>query len=313
MPFAPLYSRHTRALSGSISPAENSVRHIWQPRVHRRVHRCFRASASTSSNSAAQKFPPKMQNIIDTIKTGVFLIVSFPIAFVALGTPLRRFFLPLLGRPTGIRGMLLAKLVLPVINTKMQDAVLRAAAASPSDRVLELGFANGDLLERLLDQGVKPPVYGLDIIDDMVTLAGNRLGRKAILGNRDVQDDSLGRGELTYGALFDTQKCELAGVNPRHQVAPFDIILFVNVFYFFSDDGIDIAARNLWRLLQTGGRVLTPVNAKEADSEAIRRSGFEGNLSSERYINAMRKAGFEVDKETPSGTKFVVIVATKPK
>lgn len=257
--------------------------------------------------------PVTMQQLVTMVTNPLSRLVSFVVAYLAIGTPLRRFFIPFLGRPTGLRGSLLARFVLPVLNRPMVDLVLSAACPAPDARVLELGFANGDVLQRLLDDGLHPPVFGLDISPDMVVLARARLEKNAVLGGKDVQEKNLVRDGMTYSELFDEEDCVRAGLNPQDVVARFDVMLFINVFYFFSDTGIHVAARNLWALVKEGGRIVTV--ARETIEDEVREGfaalGFGGDLSNERYINAMREAGFEVNVDKGGDEKLIAIVATK--
>lgn len=238
-----------------------------------------------------------MFNLIAQVPTRLHQLTSAVLVFLTFRPPFRRLVLPFMGRPEGIRGALLARFVLPALNTSVQHSILSAAAPADHARVLELGFANGDLLQILLDRGVKPPVYGLDIMRDMVTLARGKLGNKAVLGTTDIQQESLANPGLTYGKLFDAEDCVRAGLNPDEVIVPFDQVIMTNVFYFFSDEGIYRAAENLWALVRDGGKVVTVTSPVEDYTDGFREMGFEGDMSSTRYIAAMDAAGFKTQKE----------------
>lgn len=296
----------------------------YHPSTRFRVHQTDQVPLTRSAACISSRLPPRklytrrcsspsfrMHQLVTMVTDPVSRLFSLVVAYLSFGTPLRRLFLPLLGRPAGLRGALLARVVMPAINSDMKDRALTAAAPAPEARVLELGFANGDLLQRLLGAGVHPPVFGLDVTPDMVALARARLGGRAVLGEIDVQDEKLVVDGVTYGQLFDEDDCVSAGLDPRAIVAPFDVVMFTNVFYFFSDTGVHVVARNLWTLVKDGGRIVTVAREAELDREALGAAGFRGNLSKARYIDAMREAGFEVNVDEGQEGELVTIVATK--
>ncbi|CDF39058.1 unnamed protein product [Chondrus crispus] len=254
---------------------------------------------------------PKMLKLITAIPSRLHQLASSILVFLMFRPPLRGLLLPFLGRPEGIRGALLARFIFPALNRSTQDSIVVVADPPEDARVLELGFAKGDLLQSLIDRGVKPPVYGLDIMRDMVALCRSKLGKHAVLGSANIEEEGLVAPGLTYGQLFEAEDCERAGFSASEVVAPFDQVIMTNVFYFFSDEGIYHAAKNLWALLRDGGKVLTVSSPVEDYSEGFQAMGFEGDMSSARYMDAMQAAGFKTHKEEDANGETTTLVSVK--
>lgn len=123
----------------------------------------------------------------------------------------------------------------------MNQLTLGQLALAPQDRILEVGFGGGALLEQILRAG--PPAFlaGLDISTDMVRLAGRRLQRYISDGKLEV---SCGNVEaLPYAAGQFTKLCT------------------VNTIYFWPDPAAAFAECR--RVLQTGGQILVCFNSRE--------------------------------------------------
>jgi hypothetical protein len=224
---------------------------------------------------------------------------------------LRSVLFPLLQRPEGRLGVIVARYLLPVANERAMRRVVETAQLRPHDRVLELGFASGSMMDKILDAGVSPPVYGLEVVPDMVNITRQRLGSRAVLGLRDIQEALVGTvSESLCRDFFAGEDCVRAGVGAE-RLGEFDKILFTNVYYFFSDEGIKVAASNMFKLLKRGGVAITSHIPSSRSRRLNDNLGFPGNTDPERYFSALQEAGFRITRKDISETDVGISIATK--
>jgi hypothetical protein len=239
------------------------------------------------------------------------LVINATIGTIIAVPRLRAVLFPLLKKPEGRLGVIVARYLLPVANERAMRRVVEAAQLRPHDRVLELGFASGPMMDKILEAGVSPPVYGLEVVPDMVAITRQRLGSRAVLGLRDIQEVLVGTvSDSLCRDFFDGDDCVRAGVGTE-RLGEFDKILFTNVYYFFTDDGIKEAASNMFKLLKSGGVAITS-HIPSSRSKRLKDSlGFPGNTDPERYFNALREAGFQITRSDISETDIGISIATK--
>jgi len=116
----------------------------------------------------------------------------------------------------------------------VHDAVLRALAAGPRARVLDVGCGTGRLAERLTTADGVRSVVGCDFSAGMLENAAQRLAAPCAAGVA-----SLVRGDATRLPFVD---------------AAFDAAVSTEAFHWFPDQ--DAALRELRRVLRPGGRLL---------------------------------------------------------
>ncbi len=135
----------------------------------------------------------------------------------------------------------------------MNKMTLAQLAVSPQDRILEVGFGGGDLLEQIMRSG--PPAFlaGLDISPDMVQTVSRRLQGSISHGHLEVRCGDV--EAIPYDAPNFTKLCT------------------VNTIYFWRDPAAALAECR--RVLRQGGQIVICFNSRE-DLEAwpIHKHGF---------------------------------------
>ncbi|MDR0334871.1 MAG: class I SAM-dependent methyltransferase [Methanomassiliicoccaceae archaeon] len=138
--------------------------------------------------------------------------------------------------PRGFGGRI-ATFAMNRMNTAMYDA---ASEHIPGKgHILEIGFGNGFMLERLLKRS-GGRFYGVDISTDMVRAAAKR-NRKA------VKDGRLMLSEGSADRIPFTQK--------------FDLVYTINTVYFWPD--LNAGLREIMKNLRDGGVFLNVFYSKE--------------------------------------------------
>lgn len=155
---------------------------------------------------------------------------------------IERFIARQLARPSGLIGRWLTARWLNRANGAMNRLTLDGLALRPGDRVLEIGFGGGDLLERILAARPDVAVAGLDLSADMVAVVERRLAvavraRRLRLVQGDIQSMPYADGEFTR-------------------------VCSVNTLYFWSDPAA--ALRECHRVLVPGGILVLCFDAREA-------------------------------------------------
>ena len=152
------------------------------------------------------------------------------------------FFSRQLARPSGLFGRLVTARWLERANVAMNSLALDELALGASDRLLEIGFGSGQLLERVLRERSPAFVAGIDISQEMVDHATQRLRRYVAAGSAHML---IGSVEAIPFADCD-----------------FTHICSVNTLYFWPDPPRALAECR--RVLGRGGRVVLCFNDKDA-------------------------------------------------
>ena len=165
----------------------------------------------------------------------------------------QRFIARQLAQPSGLVGRMFTARWLNKANAKMNQLVLEQLAVVPGDRILEVGFGGGDLIERMLRTGKPEFVSGVDRSHEMVRSASKRF--KEYLRNGKVE---LRRGEIE---------------NLPYANETFTKVCTVNTLYFWPEPAKALAECR--RVLRPEGRLLICFNSKK-DMEAwpIHQHGF---------------------------------------
>lgn len=158
----------------------------------------------------------------------------------------------------------------------VQDAVVRALAASPPARILDVGCGTGRLTLRLAHEFARSRVVGCDFSRGM--LAQARARSEAL---------ALARGDAQHLPF-------VAGA--------FDAVVSTEAFHWFPDQ--DAALRDLRRVLRPGGRLLlalvSPPFEIVADAVELGMRVVGQPLwwtTPSRLAAQVRLAGFEVERQ----------------
>jgi len=158
-----------------------------------------------------------------------------------------------LAKPSGLVGRRFTARWLNKANARMNQLTLEQLALSPQDRILEVGFGGGSLLEEILRAG--PPAFlaGLDISPDMVRLVRRRLQRYVSDGKLEVSCGSV--EAIPYAAGQFTRLCT------------------VNTVYFWRDPAAAFAECR--RVLQPRGQIFVCFNSrKDLEAWPVHKHGF---------------------------------------
>lgn len=189
------------------------------------------------------------------------------------------------GDPHGFVGKVCC-IIMNVINKRMYLKVVDEVRLSGGEKLLDIGYGNGYLLQKLYKKA-KAELYGIDISEDMKTQAENRC--------KNAKSD--GRLFLRVGDC-----CDLP-----YDDEMFSAVTSVNTVYFWSDTAKGLS--EIRRTLKTGGSFYNIVYTKEfLDKLSYTKKGFR-KFSPEELTELGRKSGFDniEVRDIIKGKSFAVI------
>jgi len=185
-------------------------------------------------------------------------------------TLLQKFIARQLAHPSGLCGRMFTARWLNKANAGMNQLMLERLAIKPEDRLLEVGFGGGDLLERILSTRQSEFVAGVDLSTDMVRLARRRLQSYIETGKAEVRCGDI--EALPYRDGEFTKLCS------------------VNTLYFWRNPAL--ALLECRRVLRPGGQILLCFNSRDdLESWPIHKHGSRLYEVAE-VENLLRVAGF---------------------
>ncbi len=183
---------------------------------------------------------------------------------------LKRFFAEQLARPSGLFGRFVMGRFLNVTTTAHNQLVLKQLAISPADRVLEVGFGGGALLERILRLAPEGSAAGVEISEEMISSARLRFRTQI----------AAGRVELHLGKVESLP----------YPDSSFDKACSVNTIYFWPD--LALALSEFARVIRPGGLLVLGF----VSSDDVRRAGLDQQgfipYSSDEVAAALTAQGF---------------------
>ena len=150
------------------------------------------------------------------------------------------FFSRQLAKPTGLFGRLFTAHWLEKANAGMNALTLDSLALVPGDRLLELGFGSGYLLEKVLSHRRCDFAAGVDLSPEMVDRVGARLRAYVDAGKAQIRHGNIEAIPFADGK--------------------FSKLCSVNTLYFWRDPQRALAECR--RVLAPGGRLALCFNAK---------------------------------------------------
>jgi ubiquinone/menaquinone biosynthesis C-methylase UbiE len=150
-----------------------------------------------------------------------------------------------LAHPKGWFGRFCIARWLNKANLAMNEFALEQLSTSSEDRILEIGFGGGDLLEKILSTKSSEFVAGVDLSIDMVNVVGHRLRHYIQSGRAEVRSGDI--EALPYANGEFTKVCS------------------INTLYFWRNPSVALAECH--RVLRPGGEILLCFNSRE-DLEA---------------------------------------------
>jgi arsenite methyltransferase len=138
-----------------------------------------------------------------------------------------------LARPSGLFGRLFTARWLEKANVGMNSLTIEKLALEPDDRLLEIGFGSGYLLEKVLKNRLCAFAAGVDLSTDMVDRVSRRLRAYISAGQADIRNGDIESIPFADGEF--TRLCS------------------VNTLYFWRDPRLALAECR--RVLKTGGKL----------------------------------------------------------
>lgn len=189
------------------------------------------------------------------------------------------------GNPRGFVGKVCC-FIMNVINKAMYKNTVALMNVLPGEKVLDIGYGNGYLLQRLYKK-TKADMYGIDISQDMMDQATRRNKNAARNGNLHLQVGDC------CGLPFDA--------------ASFAAVSSINTIYFWSDTVKGLS--EIRRVLKPGAAFYNVVYTREwLDKLSYTRKGFK-KFEPEQLMELGRQAGFENIQvlDIVKGKSFVVV------
>lgn len=188
-----------------------------------------------------------------------------------------------LGNPTGILGRLLLGR-LNSSNRNMNAITFRSLEIVTADRVLEIGFGGGALLESIISTGPSF-VAGAEISD--VALQSMHKRRRRSISNGRLELVKIESNSIPYPAHAFTKAC------------------CVNVVYFWTDPALVLA--EVFRVLDAGGKFVVCYEETGPDGRIFPLELVESYLNSAGFIDLLTVA--EEDKRNG---RYFCTTATRP-
>jgi arsenite methyltransferase len=138
-----------------------------------------------------------------------------------------------LRKPSGFFGRSVLSRLMNAAHGAVNRVTLESLALEPGDRVLEVGFGAGDLINRLTRVVAEGSVAGIDYSPDMVRLCSKRFASLIRAGRVELCRATA--DSLPFGAGSFTKACT------------------VNTIYFWSDPAVPL--NEFRRVLRPGGRL----------------------------------------------------------
>lgn len=154
---------------------------------------------------------------------------------------LEKFIARQLAQPSGLFGRLFIARWLNKASAAMNKGTFEQLSIEPEDRILEIGFGGGDLLEQILKSKRSKYVAGVDLSVDMVRVVSRRLRRYVRAGKAEVR-----RGDIEALPFGDGE---------------FTKLCTVNTLYFWRNPSVALAECR--RVLMQGGLIVLCFNSKE--------------------------------------------------
>lgn len=197
-----------------------------------------------------------------------------------------------LRKPSGWFGKHVVARILNRGNAPMNDLTARLLEVAPDDRVLEVGFGGGDLLDRVAPLVTEGRLVGVDFSPEMTALCAKRFDRFVRAGRLELR--CAGVDELPYPPGAFTKACT------------------VNTIYFWPNPLASLS--ELWRTLRSGGRLVVAFNPREtAEKLPYTRHGFR-LYEPAQVGELLERAGFRDVRLVPGTTRlgpFMCAVGTR--
>jgi ubiquinone/menaquinone biosynthesis C-methylase UbiE len=177
------------------------------------------------------------------------------------------------GNPSGIVGKLFTKLM-NIMNQKQYKAVLDNINLEPNDNILDIGFGNGYLLNKLFKKNIPIKIFGIEISNDMIKNVSKKYRRIIENGHIKLYLENI--------------------VNTSLKNETFNKIYTVNTIYFWNE--LEKCFSEIKRILKRNGIFINVIYTKEyLDKIVYTKYGFT-KYSVEDIIKITEENGMKINK-----------------
>ena len=145
-----------------------------------------------------------------------------------------------LRKPSGFIGKFVTARILNTGNVPMNQLTLASLDLKPDDRVIEVGFGGGDLINRMVPVVTLGRIAGVDFSREMVEVCTKRFA--PLMRTERIELRCASADRLPYGSEHFTKACT------------------VNTIYFWPDPVGPLS--ELRRVLRAGGRLVVCFNPR---------------------------------------------------
>jgi len=177
------------------------------------------------------------------------------------------------GNPNGIGGKITTK-IMNIMNKNQYKAILDNISLEPNNNVLDIGFGNGYLINKLFKKNIPVNIYGIEISNDML----NNVSQK----NKQIIEE----GKLKL-FLEDISKTSF-------EENTFDKTYTVNTVYFWNE--LEKSFSEIKKILKPNGIFLNVIYTKEYLNKIIyTKYGFK-KYTVKEIKDITEKNGMKINK-----------------
>ena len=189
------------------------------------------------------------------------------------------------GNPSGFGGTIV-HFIMNKQNVQQYNAVQDNIHIQPTDIILDIGFGNGYLIKKLLEQNPQK-VCGIEISQDMLNKVSRKLKHLISVGKLDL-------------CLADIKKLP-------YNDAFFDKICTVNTLYFWDD--VESSFAEIKRALKPNGIFINVFYSKEVLDKMHHTQYEYSKYSLDEIIGMTEKNGLKINQiiEIQKGVSYCII------
>jgi len=144
------------------------------------------------------------------------------------------------GNPNGIAGKISTKLM-NIMNQRQYKAILDNINLEHNDILLDIGFGNGYLINKLFKKNIPIKIYGIEISNDMINNVSKKYKKVIENGYLKLYSENI--------------------VNTSFENEQFNKLYTVNTIYFWND--LEKCFSEIKRILKPNGIFLNAIYTKE--------------------------------------------------